>query len=373
MKTSLLIAAEKPNERLLKIAYALKSKGVSVAGVFNKIANSVELGRYFDFLRFEPDTNELAAVVQRFPCDLVHLHSYSYDKTCLDILLKTTKKIIYDPKDVYAGILDADGLNHPRGAVDGQIHLLTKSAGLVLRDGQAHLSARLGKYKLASKRILFPDFCWPVDFYPKQVRHFDAMNFNSLRLVFIGNFWPETQPPHWTGAGQIFNFKTLLDKGHSIDVYPTSYMAVWDFSEYHDLASAYPGRFRFMPHCLEYELVVKKLPQYDAGIFFPQEGFIERPTTYWHASLHRYGVGARIFDFISAGLLTIVSFQQRSKHRFVHAGLAVKLDQEPLGVALDKLSYKFREAIYGEDRLKLMKKISIDAYTDRLLNFYRKV
>lgn len=371
MKYSLIIAGEKANERVMKISYALRKCGVTVAGIFKGAVNEGELGRYFDFYRIEPDGQELSRIVQRFPSDFVHLHSYGFDQTCLDILRSSNKKVVYDPKDVFLGIHDQ--LKQLKPIVDGQHHLLTRSSGLVLRDAQAILSARLAGYKLAPKRILFPDLCWSTDFFPKSIKPLDELNFNALKLVFIGNFWPERQPPHWTGAGQLYNFKELLGRGHSIDVYPTGYMKSWDFSDYYKLENEYAGKFKFMASCSEYELIVKRLPEYDLAIGFLQYGFIQNPRIYWHPSLFRYAMATRIFDFTSAGLLTIISSSQSAYQRFARAGLAINLPIGSLADALDRLPYLVRGAKFGIDRFRAMQALSIDNYINKLLRFYRSV
>ena len=371
MKCSILFACERPNDRVLKTGYALKKAGVHTAAIFRQCSDNQDYGRYFDYVRVEPDTNEIPKLVNRFPSDIVHLHSFAFDQTALEIIRESSKKILYDPKDVFPGLLDKLPSSEMR--LRGQIHLLTKSAGLILRDAQAPFSARLMGYKLAKKRLLFPDYCWSSDFFPQKVQEYEELTSRTLKLVFIGNFWPERQPPHWTGAGQIHNFRELLRNGHTIDVYPASAHQGLDHSEYIELSEESEGRFMMRLPTSEYDLITNKLPKYDLAIFIAQDAYMNDSKIYWHPKLPRYGIGSRIFDFASAGLLTLVSYRQTACSPLVKMGLAVSLPKAPLSEALGTLPALLQSAKFGKERLKVMRNASIDSHINKLITFYRSV
>lgn len=369
MVKNITIVSERPNERVLKIGFALRKVGINVQAVFRTKPYEAKLDSYFHSIYVENDTKKIGNIVDRLPGDVVHLHSYGYDDTCRDLLSSAKKAVLYDPKDVYPGILEE--FSTPAGYIEAQRTLLESSGGLILRDEQADLSARILNYKLADHRLYFPDYCWSEDFFPsKDARSFKIKEKKSLKIVFVGNFWPERQPPFWSGAGQLPIFLEYLEQGHGIDFYPSHTMVGLDYSDYSALQKKFKGRFRMMQP-VSYEAVVKKvLPSYDLATFFPAHAYFPESRVYWHPDLYRYGRAARVFDHATAGLITAISSIQSAYSPLVKDGLAIELKSTNLVDAISSIPAALKEYRNTKARIKAMQKWSIDRHIKQLIDFY---
>ena len=366
-RSNILFVAQRPGERVLKIALALKKRGVQTSAIFRGAFGDQDLQRYFDFVRIEPEASEIARVVSRTPVDFVHLHAYAFDNVCAEIIYNSGKKIVYDPKDVFPGIMDGF---LPKNVADGQLYLLQHAHGLIMRDGQAHLSARLLGTPLRGKRIFFPDLCWSRELCSVKSSFQERPDERCLKMIFIGNFHPERQFPQWDGSGQLRVFSKILQLGHMIHVYPSKNNVNHDYTDYQKLAVLHQDRLKFFPPVGEEQLLKKILPSYDFGIHVVQASVFPGLGTYWNDKLHRYGMAARIFDYLSAGLDIIVD-NPTSKLLIEKTGFSLKLKNFD---SFQSDMFNFLQGwTFGVERERVISRLSIDRYVDKLLNFYRSI
>jgi hypothetical protein len=363
MKAQIAFAAFRPHERILKISYALRKFGISTIGVFQQPHSQEDYGRYFDFVRFEQDPGEIANILNRSSVEIVHLFSMLFDPVASFVFRFCKKKIVYDPKDVFQSILS---LKEPDGYVESQVILLQRCAGLVLRDGQAWLSARLSGYKLAQNKMLFPDYCWSKDLIYKYSR---PGHKYSKKLVLAGTFSPERAFPERSAGGYIQIARELLRQDFDITFFP-----IWntDYSEYIELASNSNGKMRILPPVPDSELL-SELTKYDFGLVMTQGHLFDGMSAYWRKELMRYGAPSRASTYLSSGI-PILATDDILMHRILcgmKCGVAVSRENlRNLGYSIDGLQYEEMRKKVGCIRLN---KLSIDNQIHKLVSFYLKL
>jgi hypothetical protein len=313
-----IFAGVKPNDRILKLALGLRFSGISTAGIFQARHNNEDYLQYFDSFIVESDAQVLFSLVKSTEGEIVHVFSLAADPLALAFLTLNTKKVVFDFKDIFPGIHPSIVSPEVEGA---QKHILENAQGLVLRDGQAWLSSRLSGFRLAPKKILFPDFCWPewqirADFF-KEV---ESKKF--YRLVHIGMAQDEIVHPRRAGAGQARVFETLLNFGHEVHYFPGPMNSYKPYPALARLHEMYSGRFVLQPSLPDSQLLYK-LAEYDFGLRLSQSYFFPNMPVYWHRSLNRYGVGARLYTYLSAGLPIVASPDDRAPRRACEMGLGI--------------------------------------------------
>lgn len=366
LKTNILFVAEKPTERSFKISYALRKRGISTSVLYRTSFEDQDFGRYFDFVRIEPDINEIARIAARQSADFVHLNTFCFDNVCTEILLGSGKKVIYDPKDVFPGVAQDFGI--PKNVLDAQQYLLQHAHALIMRDGGAHLSSQLLKFSLTRRRLFFPDFCWSSDFFPKIIKSKRDIDIGNIKFVIIGNFYSERQFPHFAGAGQIYVVEAILKAGHSLDIFPSKFNIGHDLSDYERLGKSFPGRLKIHSPLSEYNLITQALPAYDVGLNVSQAVMLPRLPQYLHPRMYTYCGSTRVFDYLTAGLHIGLDYKQ-FKVAFRKVGFNI-LNLESFAESIQKY---FQAAKFGDERRYEMRELSIDKYIDKLIDFYRRV
>jgi hypothetical protein len=353
-----------PSDRILKIAAALKAVGIKCVGIFNKIPVGTDVGKYFDTLIVESDQHRIPKIVQTYSKQIIHIFSLSMDGPSFALKDLRGRVIIYDFKDIFTEI-------HPR-IVDpltekAQKYILQNANGLVMRDGQAFLAAMLGRFKLASNRILFPDFCWPTWMLPEK---FLKPSSGPYHLVHIGMVQDETLRPDRAGAGQSKIFSRLLENGHKIDYYPGPANSHKLYPTLYKLHTKWPTSFKMCESLCDTRLLAK-LGEYDFGLRLSQSYYFPNMPVYWHPKLARYGVGARLFSYLSAGIPILASPDDYGPRLAVKKGLGITLNSiEDLSLDGSDFNIKLSKIADIDARRETVKRLGIDNHIQRLIAFY---
>lgn len=372
MKAGILFVADRPQERFLKISYALKKSGVATYGVFRVNTDSHDLERYFDFYRFEPDTREIAKIVSRHPSDFIHLHSMLFDVTCLAVVNSGFKKIVYDPKDIFIG---ASASIFPDDVIRGHHYLLERSHGLLMRDLTA-IWARKQGLKLAKNRIFFLDYCWSRDLLPSSVARVDRGQ--PVHLIFVGYFNSEISYPRYAGTGMIHISRSLIEQGFEVSIYPSSPVQKQDLSEYKTL-SQLSEKFHLEPSLSPFELMKRMNSTVNAvGAEFVQSyefpDKVPEPFFGADSGYDRVAMPSRLFSYFGAGIPVAWTAARPIASRFaLRHKSGVAIPRGGLSTLSEYLHHdellRLRPTVFQSSRMNL----NVDTYIDRLIRFYRSL
>ena len=362
-----IFSGVRPSERVLKLSSALRNAGVTTSGVFQARHADEDYLRYFHSFREEPSVDVAIKFISKSAASIIHVTALAADPFSLKLFGLSSKKVVFDFKDVFPGI-------HPGVVPEGvelaQRFLMQRADGLVLRDGQAWLSARLSGFRLTEKKILFPDFCWPEWDIPGQFREVEIKD--TYKLVHIGMTQDEILRPDRSGAGQRFVFDALLSNGHEIHFFPGPMNAQKPYPSLHQLSQKYPGRFFFRPTLPDTKLNIA-LQDFDFGLRISQSYLFPRMPVYWNTALNRYGVGARLYSYLSAGLPIIATPDDRAPRVAAMMGLGVLLTS----VKQTKLTQIIRDSLStlnpSERRREKILGLTVNRRIDRLIRFYKSL
>ena len=360
------------NERVVKLCLALKIKGHECVCIYlhnKKSQNFSELE--LNLIKLN-NPSEISSYLRKAKPKLIHLYSFGFDATCLEIINNLCCKLIYEPKDVFKGVMN---LNIPQEIQEGQIALLEHSDGIVFRDFQPHLCAKENNISLSKNRLYLPDLCWPEILNFKRKISFREKNDDKIKLVFAGNFYLEKQNPEYATAGIIHILREVVKQGFEVHLYPFLHnnLEFTDaFIEYNQLEL---NNENFTIHkALDPINLINEYQKYDFGChMFQGEHFHGLPTPYEHKEFGKYGVSARIFDFIAAGIPLVNSSSFKLINRLLYkrnCNIIVKGDE------LKLLHNKLINIYYNTIKLSTIYtsyKLRIDKRINRLLEFYKKV
>jgi hypothetical protein len=359
------------SERVVKLCLALKIKGLEYVCIhlFNKKSqdfkelnlNIIKLNSHSEILTFLKEDKP----------KLIHLYSFGFDATCLELIKNINCKLVYEPKDVFKGVMN---LNIPQEVQEGQIALLEHSDGIVHRDFQPHLCAKENKFCLSRNRLYLPDLCWP-EILKFQRKISFRENKDKIKLVFAGNFYLEKHNAEYATAGIIHILREVISQDFEVHLYPFLHndLEFTDaFSEYKQLES---NNEHFTIHkALEPINLVDEYQKYDFGChLFQGEHFHGLPRPYEHKEFGKYGNSARIFDFIAAGIPLINSSSFKLINRLLYnrrCNIIVK------GEELKTLYKTLKDIDYCALKLSTIHayyKLRIDKRIDKLLAFYNRV
>ena len=95
------------SERVVKLCLALKIKGLEYVCIhlFNKKSqdfkelnlNIIKLNSHSEILTFLKEDKP----------KLIHLYSFGFDATCLELIKNINCKLVYEPKDVFKGVMNS--------------------------------------------------------------------------------------------------------------------------------------------------------------------------------------------------------------------------------------------------------------------------
>ena len=361
MKSQVLFLTETITERVAKISYALKKRGISTAVIYRNIKFNQGFEFCFDFIKKVDNPEEAIQIANRSTSDFVHLYSSFFDAFCLKLIHDGNKKIIYDAKDFFGGAY-GDWIND---ALPGQNHLISHSKGLIYRDLQSSFTVKKLKLQRPKHKFFFPDYCWSRDLLPT----FAKPQNLELKVAIIGNYLLEEGQE---GLGLLLTLKTLAEQGIYIDYYAFPH-AGGNFSKFTDLSLSYPN-FRIL-NPLDPIALSSRLREYDIGLHLNQFMHFSglEGKTFQNIDAAHYGLSSRMFDFWGAGIPTLSSNLRFYRHfsNFFKVGAVLSGP-----IPQDFINYINKIGIgryQKEIDIARVRGLNIDSNIEKLINFYRSV
>ena len=369
----IVFLAHCPWERPAKIAFALRKIGFTVILVYLLEPVNFDLQKYFNFAIKAQNSAEAVAIVHRLRADIVHVFSACVDQTALDFFRLKSGKAIYDYKDCFENLINVD-VGTP--ILQGQRFCIENADALCCRDLQLSRYCQVNNINLNTPRILFMDYCWGIEIPRKNVGHCD-----EVHTVIAGNFSSEIEEPHRKDSGYIHNVRALVGNGIHVHMYlfrgyERSIKMANDkrFEEYFELSNSSKLFHIHSPVPMtEFNI---EISQFHFGLLIFQ-GALFRDigiNSQINGAL-AVGMATRVFDYIEAGLETIITPETKFAYRALNnCGLAVAavpdlfLKGNMRELLLDRIN-SGRNARVDAARSKF----SIHNNISKLVEFYQRV
>jgi len=288
-----VLVADNPNSRVVKIAYGLHSAGWEVF-LLHKKPLHVQSKTYFDETFAYENEQHALALAKRYQPRAFHVFSLVADATSLAFVQFPPGKIVFDMYDTAEGVF-YDSFVQLRSV---QRYCLENADGVCARDMRAQwLSESLGyRYK---NIILYMDYCWDM---PSKVPSLPAkISSDSIHLVVAGYILIEKEGH--TEHSYLRVARQLAEQQVHFHMYPHAMQMdrfQTRFSDYIALARETP--FFHLHTTVPIDQIIEELSQYHIGVAF--DGGItygELPKDY-SMEYYRYASGSRVFDYLDAGL-----------------------------------------------------------------------
>ena len=320
----ILFSSEFVWERQRKYALVLKNMGIPTLLVYQRKPWHFDPRDYFDFCFHVESPAESETVINRLKPKIVHAHSLNADQTTVNLFKSKSFKVVYDYKDMFENMVGASGFSNEYFAA--QRYIVENADVIAARDLQIIRYCQLNNVKPKSKSQLILDGC-----YNSQPLSLQKRPSQIIKFVLIGFFHIEKINPQFTDGAYLRIIKEIISYGHEVHIYRTEVYkngagSMEALSDYFDLASK-TGKV-FIHEAVSQEKLGEELKKYDVGLnLFQAAHFSDISMVTLINNAARYGLGARVYDYIESGLPVLFS----SIHQ--------------LGI---KLSYKFN--IGGEYR-----------------------
>jgi hypothetical protein len=366
----IVFVAETPWERPLKIARALKAKGISVLLIYFTAPNNCDPQEYVDFAIKVDDPKDVVGLVKKISPDIVHIFSYWVDQLAYNIAKAKLCKTIYDYKDCYENVLPvATDREANHWALRG---LLSKVDAVCCRDLQFWHFVRVNRYQPIWKQLLFLDYCWGDEPVIKQRKGKD-----EVHTVIAGHIYIEKKNPDGADCGYLHTARALVSQGVHVHLYPRWHFDYLkdndDLSDYVELESQSP--YFHMHEPVSMSNFVAELSQYDYGLGVLQGALFKdigiRSLLNGH---ERYGIPSRWYDYVEAGLDNLISPEMRFGYRVLrNSGAAYPVTPSLFTGNQTKrlLLERLHDAPQRIENAR--KKLSINNNIHKLVTFYKSL
>jgi hypothetical protein len=365
--------SDRPRGREVKQALAVKSQGWDAAILFASPPN-YDLGKYFDVVRQYRTVEEALALADAYSPQVCHVHSLmSNGATAAAFIKHKPAPVVYDTNDTVRGSYTKKFAQSNPELLDllwCEKYCLENADGICCRDLQVKYSSCVGQYKLPSNVLYFPEYCseQEVIFGPKLSRGTD-----DIHVALVGNFGIEKKGE--AEAGYLEIARLLADQGIHLHIYVHWFYQGKQilndiFSDYIELSRSTP--FIHIHESLPMDHVVPVLRQYDVGIVTVWNHLTGGEWLRWNPDSVRYGGPARVYDYLDAGLPSILHKKSLPYHMLARYGAAVDGSMDFFKNARCRLREFLNSGIQSSVK-KAQASYSIYRHAERLVRFYEKV
>lgn len=358
-----LFVGDVPRTRVAKLGFGLRQAGWRTV-LLHRQAPNFRAEDCFDEIHAYEDPEEALALARTFRPRVLHAFSVWSEKTSVRLIEARPAPVVYDCYDTVASIRDPQAERE----VPDQRFCLEHADALCCRDLRPQYLKALG-YRLP-RRILFQEYCWRTeDEDPVK----DPFPEDEIHVVSSGSFSVEKLGQ--TDVGMLRFARLFADQGIHFHLFPSPLqLQVGDrtfediFSDYLDL-----GRETGLVHMhrpLDAEDLARELRRHTVAINAVEAiTFGAAGGRYDPASL-RYNAGARLFEFLEAGLPYITNRELRfAFHLFGRCGQILDATLDNLRDLRSSLAPLRTEGARARSR-RARAAFSLEAQIPRLTAFY---
>lgn len=362
-----------PRVREAKLAHGLRSRGWTVILLHGEEPN-YPVHKYFDGAEHFADGTTAVRLALKYTPVAYHVFSPSGDMASTEVILASVGPTVFDATDLleisYLG--NPDNIERVRHAIELQVHSILHADGYCARDLQLQFAERKLGYRRHGPVVYFPEYCWDLGNEEKvlvRVRQ-------HVRCVQAGNFGIEKLgESDW---GYLALAEKLIAAGIGLDIYPNwTHFARGErefanvFSDY--LALARRSDLFHLHRPVAAEMLVDALRPYDFGFYLVTGEFTGERIHSLNPEIMAHCMGARVFDYLDAGLPVVLNKSFRLVHAMLDRyGAAIGVGADFLG-RLEQILTPHAAAAMRKSAVRARRALSLARHAHRLESFYSRL
>jgi hypothetical protein len=347
-KPPILLVADKYLPRTEKIAFALFSLNKYNLILITSDKRKIKQNAYYVALYRVKSPLKTRWLVRKINPFIIHVFSsWNYDHAFSLIKHKNefSAKIVFDDYDVFAGMLQErrTKLFFP-GQIQKERYCLENTDGHCCRSIETQYTKHVLKYKINNDRIFFPEYMWesPVKKSEKK----------KNVLVYVGNF----------NTGVIMLANELKKISWRLEI----------FSAYNakTISTQLPENL-IINNSIQPDKLIEVLRSYPVAIQLPG-CILDVTNSVYTQTKYLYAASGKIFDYLEAGLLVLISDELFQRWILKRYGAAIEIDEKnSLEDIIGKLS-NFEPLLLKGEKVNYYH-LTLKNQIKRLDEFYNKL
>jgi putative sugar O-methyltransferase len=371
---SVLFVTSQLRPRELKMAAGLRRLGWKVGLIYYKWT-PFDPHADFDFCFAVGSVDEALTLAKRLAPRVSHVFSGAIDDLMLQFCRWKPSPVVIDLNDVFAPSL----FNYCHERFEPTREALALADGFCARDLQVKSAERLDGFRLPSRLVFFPEYCWNTTPISKGAA--DRAQSGDVHVVSVGTFSFETQGMYDSCYLRLATM--LVEQQIHLHIYPH-----WayrrdhtgsphanfekDFADFLSLQKTNP--YLHLHESLPIEDLAKVLPQYDFGIVSGGAEQFGQKLGFYHPAYLETCYSGRISDYLDARLPVLINDEVKFDYWLLKRyGICVDL-KGVLRPGFKKILLNLkRDPRQSEIMKRAAQKLSVDFNTPRLGEFYQQV
>jgi hypothetical protein len=295
-----------PVSRQLKLAYGLRKQGWNVILITKQppsgvIALSQQLENIFNEIHHYSHTLEAVAISLSLSPVAYHCFS-SWDFELTEHMIRVRPgKIVFDDYDLLSGALEPETAKEYAKILPAERFCFENADGICNRSLTLQLAKK--QFKVADKSNFFPEYCWNGVF-PKKPKRTDGVHFVYVGDISEGHF---NDPLESFCCDRKF-IEMITRHGFHYHLYPTRSSKQSNGgqgSQHYHYSLENPLFHLHEP--IPYLNLIEEISQYHFGVCVCSKRAISDGNFAYNAAPYRYHLNNKVFDYIDAGLIPLVS------------------------------------------------------------------
>ena len=357
--------------REAKLARGLRALGWNVVLLF-RYALRYEPEDYYDACYRYEDPEDALAAARTWNADIYHMFTQLNYETAEVVLSDKPGTVVIDPYDSFEGGFEDwfyETQPHRVEQREKEGAILAMADGICSRD----LVVQTGRHRFSPQapNAFYSDYCWndPNLVLSDKLHCHDG----ELHVVFASSIMLKTKQGEFTYESYHWFAKILNENAIHFHIYPMIAPA-----EQAQLRREFSQLERDMPYFHFHEPIfgdawLTELSQYDVGVCFSFVDAPGMPKKSLTDTAMKFGIGAKVTDYLDAGLVTLSSPGGLNGWIAKRYGFGECVDWQGVHDPAFWRSFSAR-VLNGEfDLATARKEWSIAAQSQRLVDFYESV
>ena len=349
-----VFVCEKIHVRIIKIAFAAKSSGWRVVLLYRDDF-SFDVSDYFIETKKVKDKIEALKTASSYQPITYHIFSNYNFETVHFFIRNKPGKIVFDNYDLLTGMVKDGVAKVYSKQIALERYCYHNADGLCCRDLRVqYVEGRL------PKQILFSEYCWPADKFPRQHKLTDGVH-----VVYVGSIEvdPKSIESYQYPLAALFSKKRI-----HLHIYPSHQHNVEPMREHmkNFVEPEMIGKYVHVHDTISPLTMISEISKYHYGLLISTNkvDFVDEGTTYYH-HMGDFLLPSKLFDYMEAGIYT---FSQNAKFiRFVLERYGSGEVVNSLAEIAEKADTKILPQVV------IPASITLEANAERLVKFYMEL